>query len=402
MKQYNYIIIGAGPSGLAFAHTLKQLGETSFLLIEKESVAGGLCRSAQVEGAPLDIGGGHFLDEKRRDVLDLLFSFLPREDWKQYSRISKIKLHGAYVDYPLEANLWQLPIADQLDFLESIAEARFASNASTPQSFEDWIVWHFGKRVSREYMLPYNRKIWSVDLSTLGTDWLYKLPDVSFRQTLQSCLERQPYGKLPAHRTFLYPAHSGFGEVWRRMGESLGDSLILSSAVTSVDIRSLVVNRTFKAKKKIINTIPWPLWPSFTDIPSAIGEQIKKLKWTSIDVDYYSEDLPTNAQWIYDPDENVPHHRLLCRNNFCQGSRGHWTETNSLRAKQQGQWHYRNIFAYPVSTIEKPRAVESISDWAGCHHIVGLGRWGTWAHMNCDVAVSEASDMARRLLETPF
>ena len=57
-----YLILGAGPSGLTLANRLKQMGETSFFVLEKEKEAGGLCRSTQVDGSPFDIGGGHFLD----------------------------------------------------------------------------------------------------------------------------------------------------------------------------------------------------------------------------------------------------------------------------------------------------------------------------------------------------
>lgn len=49
-----YLILGAGPSGLSFAHTLKSLGEESFIIIEKEPIAGGLCRSEEVDGGPVD------------------------------------------------------------------------------------------------------------------------------------------------------------------------------------------------------------------------------------------------------------------------------------------------------------------------------------------------------------
>ena len=225
MKYYKYIILGAGPSGLSFAHTLKDHGETSFLVLEKESVAGGLCRSEDVDGAPLDIGGGHFLDTKRKDALDLIFRFMPRTEWREYKRISKIRIRGVEIDYPIEANLWRLPLNDQVDFLESIAQTGCLQGAVMPQTFEKWISWKLGKLIAEEYMLPYNRKIWANNLNKLGTYWLYKLPSVSFRETLQSCLERKPYGKLPAHAAFYYPKKYGYGEIWKRMGEALGDQI---------------------------------------------------------------------------------------------------------------------------------------------------------------------------------
>lgn len=53
-----YLILGGGPAGLTFANRLKQKGETSFLVLEHEEIAGGLCRSVEVDGSPFDIGGG--------------------------------------------------------------------------------------------------------------------------------------------------------------------------------------------------------------------------------------------------------------------------------------------------------------------------------------------------------
>ena len=396
MRSYNYVILGAGPSSLSFAHALSRLGEDSFLLLEQASVPGGLCRSEYVDKKPLDIGGGHFLDVKRGDVLDLLFRFMPRSEWLEYARISRINLRGKEIDYPLEANLWQLPISDRLDFLESMARTGCVCGAPAPEAFDEWIAWKLGDRIAEEYMLPYNRKIWSTRLNELGIYWLYKLPDVSFRETLKSCLEGKPSGSIPAHGTFLYPREYGYGEVWRRMGESLGEKLLISTPVTSIDIKNRIINGEFSAKK-IVSTIPWTVWPKIACVPKSIKSSIDKLHYVSIDVDYHSETLTSDAHWIYEPDERLAHHRILCRNNFCQGSRGYWTETNSKRTALQGEFHYRNEYAYPLNTKSKPEAIADILSWAEHNHILGLGRWGTWEHMNSDVAVAAGIAAAERI-----
>ena len=396
MEFYKYIILGAGPSGLSFAHTLKEFGEESFLVIEKEAVAGGLCRSEEVDGAPLDIGGGHFLDVKQKDVLDFLFRFMPRSEWKEHKRVSKINIRGMEVDYPLEANLWQLPLSDQVDFLESIAQAGCVRGHPMPESFEDWILWKLGKCIAEEYMLPYNRKIWSMDLQELGTYWLYKLPDVSFREALQSCLERKPSGLIPAHGTFLYPRDHGYGEVWKRMGQALGDHLLTSTPATNIDIPNRVVNGRYAADM-IINTIPWTQWLEVSDLPKFVKDSVLKLRYASINVDYIPETLPTISHWIYEPDERLAHHRFLCRTNFCMGSKGYWTETNSKRAEKQKAWRYHNEYAYPLNTKDKPSAVTDISRWAQQNHIFSLGRWGTWEHINSDMAVSAGIRAAKNM-----
>ncbi|MBR6713606.1 MAG: NAD(P)-binding protein [Selenomonadaceae bacterium] len=49
-----YLILGSGVAGLTFANLLKKRGEDSFLVLEKNNEAGGLCRSAYSVG-----GGGY-------------------------------------------------------------------------------------------------------------------------------------------------------------------------------------------------------------------------------------------------------------------------------------------------------------------------------------------------------
>jgi protoporphyrinogen oxidase len=393
-----FVILGAGPSGLAFAHALLDRGFTldDLVVIEKQSVAGGLCRSKFVDGAPVDIGGGHFLDLKRKEVLNFLFRFMPRDEWCLFDRISKIHIREREVDHPLEANLWQLPGESQVDFLESIAQAGCVRGEEMPESFASWVSWKLGELIAREYMLPYNRKIWSMDLDQLGTYWLHKLPDVSFRETLRSCLEGRPTGDLPAHGTFLYPKKSGYGEVWRRMGESLGDSLVTNCPVEHVDLATRTINRNWQAET-IVSTIPWTLWPDYCDLPKEILASIDSLKNASIDVDYYPETSSSKAHWVYEPDESIAYHRMLLRSNFSHGARGYWTETNTLRSMETTGMRFHNEFAYPINTLGKPDVVQEILAWGKANGIVGLGRWGRWDHMNSDVAVAEALQLACEL-----
>lgn len=100
-----YLILGAGPSGLSFANRLKQVGETNFLVLEKENEAGGLCRSTNVDGYPFDIGGGHFLDIRNPSVNNFLFNFMPKEEWNLYERDSRIFINKKIINYPIEANI---------------------------------------------------------------------------------------------------------------------------------------------------------------------------------------------------------------------------------------------------------------------------------------------------------
>lgn len=399
MEQFEFCILGAGPSGLAFARELTLRGMHSFLLLEKENQAGGLCRSVTVDGHPLDIGGGHFLDVRNRQVLDFLFELLPAERWQRHRRVAKLRIRGQEVDHPLESNIWQLDPASREEFLNSIAQAGCVQNAPEPTVFDDWIRWKLGERIADEYLLPYNRKLWSLPLDQLGTYWLEKLPCVSYQDTLSSCRQRKPLGSLPAHGEFYYPRQAGYGEVWQRMAGSLGQRLCLNCPVTSLDLQRKVINGRIQAKT-IVSTIPWTCWPGFAVLPEAVITAARRLRHVSIDVDFQPGNVDSSAHWIYEPDERVPHHRLLLRPNFLAGATGHWTESNSRCAGPLGAFRHHNEYAYPVSTVTKRESLALILSWARKQGILPLGRWGLWEHLNSDVAVQQAVEAANHALRT--
>lgn len=396
MDHYKYIILGSGPSGLAFAHTLLERGQKDFLVLEKETDAGGLCRSVMVDGSPLDIGGGHFLDTRIPRAFNFLFRFLPDNEWNHFERRSSIDFGSHSIDYPIESNIWQLPLNLQIDYLEAVAKSGENIGQPAPEHFEDWIRWKLGTRIAEDYMLPYNQKLWSVDLSTLGTYWMEKLPSVSFRETLLSCLTHRPEGKLPAHRTFLYPASYGYGEVWQRMGHALGEKLICNMEINSLDIRTRVVNNCLSADI-IIQTIPWNAI-SLPGLPKDIVRAVNTLKHTGIQIDYCSETLADDHHWIYIPDLEIPYHRILNRSRFATGSRGYWTEANIARRDATETTVSVNQHAYPLNTREKPSAIKAVTEYAKLFNVFGLGRWGTWEHINSDFAVDRAIELATQLL----
>lgn len=405
MQKVNYLILGAGPAGISFARTLLDLGVTSFLVLEKEKTAGGLCRSEIVDGSPLDIGGGHFLDVKRPAVNDLLFRFLPKEEWNLYERDSRIETEGVLIGHPFEANIWQLPLEKQVDYLESIAKAGCNSNLPMPEKFVDWITWKLGERIAEAYMLPYNRKMFADDLDELGTYWLDKLPDVSFKETLLSCLTHKPYGTQPGHAQFYYPKNYGYGEVWERMADSMKEHMVYNSAVCSMDCETKTVQckngETYQADY-IITTIPWTSFEQIYKLPPNLTEEIAKLKSSAVEIRYVPKNMDTQAQWIYYPDDQLAYHRILVRHNFCEGSRGYWMETRKERIgmyeENEDSYRYLNEYAYPLNTLEKPWIMEKLLSFMQKRQIYGLGRWGEHNHYNSDVTVERAMHLAQKLV----
>lgn len=397
-----YLILGAGPAGLTVANRLKQVGVSNFLVLEKENEAGGLCRSKDIDGSAFDIGGGHFLDVRRPNVNAFLFGFMPEKEWDKYDRDSRIVVNGNVVNHPIEANIWQMKLEDQVEYLKSIAVAGCNVGAQMPEDFVDWIYWKLGSKVAEDYMIPYNQKMFGKELNRLGTYWLEKLPNVSFEETLLSCLTKKAYGTQPGHTQFYYPKKYGYGELWLRMADSIKGQIEYNKTVKAIDFTTRTVTTadgmSYQADK-IITTIPWLEFDEVTGMPDDIRESIHELKFSSIQTEYYPENLDTPCQWIYYPDPRLSYHRILVRHNFCPNSRGYWTETNSERIGMEepnDHFKYMNQYAYPLNTIKKPAIMKHLLSWSKEHDVIGLGRWGEHQHYNSDVTV----DLALKLVES--
>lgn len=401
-----YLILGAGPAGLAFANKLAEKGETSFLLLEKENVAGGLCRSEDVDGAPFDIGGGHFLDVRRPKVNEFLFRFMPEDEWNRYVRDSRIEVGGELISHPIEANIWQMSLEKQVEYLKTIAVAGSSLNQPKPEAFVDWIYWKLGTSIAETYMIPYNQKMFGKDLNVLGTYWLEKLPDVSFEEVLLSCLTKKAYGRQPGHAEFYYPKKYGYGELWLRMAQAVGDHIVYGAAAEDIDFEHRTVytrgGETYSAEL-IVTTIPWTSLAGERGIPEEILDRMRSLKHSAIETRYYAENLDTPAHWIYYPDPAKAYHRILVRHNFCPDSRGYWTETNCERQSlipegERDNFHHVNEYAYPLNTLGKPQSMEMILSWARKRGVIGLGRWGEHQHYNSDATVERAMTLADEII----
>ena len=399
MVKTKYLILGAGPSGLSFANRLLNNKEDDFVILEKNKEAGGLCRSTTVDGYPLDIGGGHFLDVKRKDVLDFLFTFMPEQEWNLFERNTKIDVKGTIINYPIESNIWQFPIDKQAEYLESIANAGCNVGKPMPDKFVDWIYWKLGNKIADDYMIPYNQKMFGNNLNELGTYWLDKLPNVSYEESLISCLKKQPYGYQPAHTKFYYPKQYGYGEVFSRMAETLKDKIIYNYNVSKLNYEKLQVNNEYEAEY-IINTIPWTEMEIIGSKKEMIHKLIERLRYTSIVVSYKADNIADDGQWMYCPDLELDYHRIINRHNFCDGANGYWTETNLDRYKNNDDYSYVNEYAYPLNTIGKQEDIATLLDIMQEHNVIGLGRWGEWQHYNSDVVIERAINLADKFKKT--
>jgi protoporphyrinogen oxidase len=232
------VIIGAGPAGLTAAYELTKRGCTSVVL-EADSVVGGISRSAERDGWRFDIGGHRFFT-KVPQVEALWHEILPAEDFLLRPRMSRIYYNGKFFDYPLKAGnaLKGLGVVEATKCVASYVKAKIRPPADQT-SFEGWTTAAFGQRLYKTFFKTYTEKVWGVPADTINADWAgQRIKNLNlFNAVVNALLPKRNQKNITSLiEEFEYPKY-GPGMMWERcrdLVEQAGTKVVMETGVTAV------------------------------------------------------------------------------------------------------------------------------------------------------------------------
>ena len=211
------LIVGGGPAGLSAG---LHLDDPDFVLAEKHSRTGGLCRSIVRDGFTFDYAGHIFFTTD--PYVDGLFREVLKDNFHEQRRESWVHLHDAYLRYPFQANLYGLPPEVVKECLLGVIEASrhagpngtanghaHADGKATPPNFLEWSLRTFGEGITRHFMQPYNFKVWGIDPARMSSDWIDgRVLTPSLDEVIEGALHRGP-GDMGPNARFGYPLRGG-------------------------------------------------------------------------------------------------------------------------------------------------------------------------------------------------
>lgn len=406
MEIYDYIILGGGVTGVAAARRLQQKGNKNFLLLEGENEPGGLCRTKFVDGHHFDIGGGHVLHSKYPEVLDWIFEHIPKDNFNKFNTKVLIDLEGYPVEFPIELNLWQLPIDLQIEYLYSYIAAA-GNEKKDYDNFEDWIRNYLGDKIADNYMIPYNKKLWCLDIATLNTDWLNKIPKTDIKLVLKTIIERDSNftEEVVSHKSFYYPKEGGFQTIFDSIYKHIEGNVELGVRVKNLkydkENELWIIDGKYKTKK-IICTIPWTLLDIEID-GFDYEKEFENLDYLSDVISLWErEPYEHDAHWKYIPNPDVEQHREFYIHNFAPHSkpggvmtdinRKRWVDNNKEWKAGVPLYEHENIYSYPLPTKVYKESIRKILDFSKNYNLYGLGRWGQWQYFNTDQCIKQVMD----------
>ena len=201
MEAVEYLIVGAGVSGLSFANWLLEEGSCDFVVVESESEPGGYCRTIRQDGFVWDYSG-HFFHFRYPEIAQWLRKRMLDKEVHTVERKSFVRWNGQDIDYPFQKNIHQLPKEQFLDCLCGLLSCGTHSVGDNG-SFRDMLYSRYGEGIAERFLLPYNEKVYACDLTGLDADAMGRFfPRATLKDVLQNI-------RLPDNAgynvTFQYP-----------------------------------------------------------------------------------------------------------------------------------------------------------------------------------------------------
>lgn len=428
-------ILGGGISGVTLARLLAADGHRVTVL-EKSDRAGGLCKSQQVDGFTFDEAGGHILFSKQKEVLDWQIARCGGEaGLVRTERNTKIRWHDRYVPYPFENGVGHLPPETIVECMEGYLEAYVErrTGAPCPEDFLAWIDWRMGPGFAKHFMVPYNEKIWSCELSRMASAWVAgRVPEAPIGDILRSAIGIDTEGYT--HQSiFYFPLEGGFETLVRGTVDGGGFELCVDTAVENVCRSGDGFSVNGSDYDLVVNTVPLPLIePAIADIPDEIRADIRALKPISLVNVLFGVKLDEPLEplsWVYLPfPEQGAANRVTFFSNYSPKNApdGHGSfmaeVTHRGELRPDAEWA-RNLatalggaglldpkavvathwaesqFAYIDQTLDFAERIGRVRSWFDTSGYVTFGRFGRYEYHNSDQCIGRAMEVHRHVRE---
>lgn len=422
-----YLIIGAGLTGLSTAFHLND----DYTLIESFDSPGGTAGTLHFNGFKLD-NAVHIYYFKDQTILYWITNTLS-VNLLETTRKSSVWINNAYVTYPMQYHLSELPWPHRINTVKSILKS--VSNKkriNSSDNFESYSLFAFGTQLTDLFVRPYNEKLFGVPMAILNTDWLGDyIPNYSRMKMLLSVLGimNNNYGR---NSKFYYPLEGGVSTVAQKLASQLKKSPLYNCSLEKVfyDKKYVLLSDGSEVKYEyLINTIPLDSFlNTFDSLPSEILPSLKLLKKNSTTLLHIlgKGKIKNEEHWIYVPDATIPFYRITIPGNInpanCPADRFALTlefggdvfenklvlDASIVALKAMGIlnknnsdiefcWRLINC-SYVIYDENRKIALKKIFPFLQRNQIWSIGRYGAWEYSNMEDAILHGKRIAKQLL----
>lgn len=430
------IVVGGGVTGLTVAERLIQAGK-DVIVLEREPVVGGLCRSYRYGDFTFDVGP-HRLFSPHTGIRDYFLSILD-EAYSFTSRDSMVCMSGKYLTWPLSFGaVFRLPAGDMLKCLRDLALPDHRSDKEI-RNLEDDIVARYGRTIYEMFWKEYTEKFLGLPCDRVDASWGRisvkrsvvdgRTQPLDLMGLVKNCmLRRKP--KL----SFIYPegGMDTFPQCFMEKIRRNGGKVLLSQSIDRITVRDdTIAGIEANGVDYPVDTLVWTgMLPDICSLLSTPAPDIRYLSTILYNLEIDME-FPGKWQWIYFPDGKHVFSRIsmparfspttappgksgLCVEVSCMAGSDRWSDPDALTGQViddlVGAKLVRNRDRILDCHIEKvpntyplyesgflPKSEQAKRQLARYSNLHIIGRQASFVHDNIDESIESALHLAEKL-----
>ena len=418
---YDYVVIGAGISGLAFANQVRATQpDATVLVLEAESQAGGYCRTVEQAGFVWDYSG-HFFHFKNPAIEAWLRARMPGQDVRVVNKQSKIRYRGADIEFPFQRNIHQLPQSEFIECLVDLYEAD-KRTATRPASFLAMLHARFGRAITEKFLAPYNQKLYACDLDTLDPEAMGRFfPQASFADVMNN-LRDASQNDRGYNATFSYPVGGAMQYIYALLHDLPAGTVALNERIASVQLAAKTVTTTRRTigYRQLVSSAPMPVLAAMTGLAPVSSSTIFTANQVTVFNLGFDRKGVRDIHWMYFPEPEFCFYRVGWYDNILDSDRmslyveiggpaGSALDVDQTRQavlrdlalagivtdQQLVAWHSVTMNpAYCHISQQSMAAVAALRTTLGAQQVYSIGRYGGWTYCSIEDNIVEARELA--------
>ena len=366
MKQYDYLVVGAGLYGAVFAQQAKQNGK-KVLVIDRRSHIAGNVYTEKIEDINVHKYGAHIFHTNNKEVWEYVNRFA---DFNRFTNSPVANYKGELYSLPFNMytfnKMWGVVTPEEA--AAKIEEQRKEAGIDEPQNLEEQAISLVGRDIFEKLVKGYTEKQWGRDCKDLPAFIIKRLP---VRFTFDNNYFNALYQGIPI---------GGYTAMVERMLEGIEVRL---------DTDYLENREEWNAMAdKVIYT---------GAIDEYFGYQLGALEYRSVRFETEVLDMPNyqgNAAVNY-TDRETPWTRIIEHKWFEFG-----TQSKTVISREySSEWKLGDEPYYPVNDKKNEQMYKQYKELAEKEsQVVFGGRLGEYKYYDMDAVIASALDMCKKEL----
>ena len=366
MKQYDYLVVGAGLYGAVFAYEAKKKGKTCLVIDKRDHIAGNIyCEN--VSGINVHKYGAHIFHTSDKKIWEYVNQFA---EFNNYINSPVARYKDELYNLPFNMNtfskMWN--IATPQEAKDIIASQIADLNITEPKNLEEQALSLVGKDVYEKLIKGYTEKQWGRDCKDLPSFIIKRLP---LRFIYDNNYFNDRYQGIPI---------GGYTKIVEKM---------LDGIEVRLNTNYLDNREEFDAMAdKIVYT---GMIDQFYDYKLGV------LEYRS--VRFETEELPMenyqgNAVVNY-TEREVPYTRIIEHKHFEFGKQ----PTTIISREYSSEWKKGDEPYYPVNNDKNNALYQQYKELADKEHkVIFGGRLGGYKYYDMDKVIAAALEMCEKEL----